>query len=110
MAAGRAYSEDEDRPGGARLVVLSNGLWRRRFAADPNIVGRNIELDGEPYLVTGVLAATFTSDPPADIYMPLQADPNSTDQAHYLRSAARMKPGVTLAQVQAAMKLAADDI
>ena len=108
MAAGRAFSADEDHPGGARLVVISNGLWRRRFAADPNIVGRNIELGGEPYLVRGVLAATFTSDPPADIYMPLQADPNSTDQAHYLRSAARMKPGVTLAQAQAAMKLAAE--
>jgi putative ABC transport system permease protein len=109
MAAGRAFSADEDRPGGARLVVISNGLWRRRFRADPNIVGRNIELGGEPYLVTGVLAATFTSDPPADIYLPLQADPNSTDQAHYLRSAARMKPGVTLAQAQAAMKLAAEE-
>jgi putative ABC transport system permease protein len=84
-------------------------LWRRRFATDPNIVGKNIELGGEPYLVTGVLAATFTSDPPADIYLPLQADPNSTDQAHYLRSAARMKPGVTLAQAQAAMKLAAEE-
>jgi predicted permease len=91
------------------LVVLGNGLWRRRFAADPNIVGRNIELGGEPYLVTGVLAATFTSDPPADIYIPLQADPNSTDQAHYLRSAARLKPGVTLAQAQAAMKMAAEE-
>jgi putative ABC transport system permease protein len=109
MAAGRAFSADEDRPGGARLVVLGNGLWRRRFAADPNIVGRNIELGGEPYLVTGVLAATFTFDPPSDIYLPLQADPNSTDQAHYLRSAARLKPGVTLAQAQAAMKLAAEE-
>ena len=109
MTVGRAFSEDEDRPGGAHLVVLGNGVWRRRFAADPNIVGKNIELGGEPYLVTGVLAATFSSDPPADIYLPLQADPNSTDQAHYLHSAARMKPGVTLAQAQAAMKLAAEE-
>jgi putative ABC transport system permease protein len=109
MAAGRAFSADEDHPGGARLVVISNGLWRRRFAADPNIVGTNIELGGEPYLVTGVLVATFSSDPPSDVYMPLQADFNSTDQAHYLRSAARMKPGVTLAQAQAAMKLAAEE-
>jgi putative ABC transport system permease protein len=108
MAAGRAFSEDEDRPGGARLVVIGNGLWRRRFVADPNLVGKDIELGGEPYLVTGVLAATFSSDPPADIYLPLQADPSSTDQAHYLRSAARLKPGVTLAQAQTAMRLAAD--
>jgi putative ABC transport system permease protein len=108
MAAGRAFSADEDHPGGTRLVVISNGLWRRRFAADPKLVGKNIELGGEPYLVTGVLAATFNSDPPADIFLPLQADPNSTDQAHYLHSAARLKPGVTLAQAQAAMKVAAE--
>ena len=43
MSAGRAFSAEEDRPGGARLVVISNGLWRRRFAADPNIVGRDID-------------------------------------------------------------------
>jgi putative ABC transport system permease protein len=109
MVAGRAFSEEEDRPGGAKLVVISNGLWRRRFAADPGIVGKTIDLGGEPYLVTGVLAATFSSDPPSDIYLPLQADPNSADQAHYLRAAARLKPGVTLAQAQAAMKQAAEE-
>ena len=59
MAAGRAFSAEEDRPGGARLVVLGNGSWRRRSAAEPDAVGRNIELGGEPDLVTGVLAGNI---------------------------------------------------
>src|SRR5260370_15790263 len=49
------------------------------------------------------------SDPPADLWLPLQANPNSTDQGHYLRGAARMRPGITIAQAQAAMKLAAEE-
>jgi predicted permease len=58
--------------------------------------------------VIGILDPTFTSDPPADIYLALKADPNSTDQAHYLRAAARLKPGVTLEKAKAAMKVAAE--
>jgi len=55
-------------------------------------VGKSIDLGGEPFTVIGILDPTFTSDPPADIYLPLKADPNSADQAHYLRAAARLKP------------------
>jgi predicted permease len=108
METGRAFTVEEDRPGGPKLVVLSNGLWRSRFASDPNILGKTIELGGEPYTITGVLGATFRADPPADIYIPLQADPNSTDQAHYLISVARLKPGVTVAMAKAAMAVAAE--
>ena len=108
METGRAFTAEEDRPGGPKLVVLSNGLWRSRFASDPNILGKTIELGGEPYTITGVLGATFRADPPADIYIPLQADPNSKDQAHYLLSVARLKPGVTVAMAKAAMALAAE--
>src|SRR5207244_9805560 len=53
-------------------------------------------------------ALPISSDPPADIYLALKADPNSTDQAHYLRAAARLKPGVTLEKAKAAMKVAAE--
>ena len=56
---GRTFLEEEDQPGRDNVVVLSNGLWKRRFAADPNIVGRTIPLDGRPYEVIGVLASTF---------------------------------------------------
>ena len=53
----------------------------------------------------GVLPATFKSDPPADIFIPLQADPNSTNQGHYLSVAGRLKPGVTLQAARAEMKM-----
>jgi putative ABC transport system permease protein len=107
MALGRAYTAEEDRPQGPNVAVISNGLWHGRFGGDPKIIGRTIELGGEAYTVIGVLGPTFTTDPPKDVWLPLRADPNSTDQAHYLKSTALLKPGVTLAQAEAAMKLAA---
>jgi len=108
VVAGRTFSAEEDRPGGSPLAVIAGGLWRRRFGSDLNLVGKSIDLGGEPFTVIGILDPTFTSDPPADIYLPLKADPNSTDQAHYLRAAARLKPGVTLEKAKAAMKVAAE--
>lgn len=109
VALGRAYTAEEDRPGGPHLAVISNGLWRRRFGADPTILGRTVDLSGDPYQIIGVLGPGFRSDPPADVWLPLQADPNSTDPGARLRAAARMRPGVTLGQAQAAAKLAAEE-
>jgi predicted permease len=109
FAAGRPFSDEEDRPCGAKLAVLSNALWHNRFGGDPSLVGKTLELGGESYQVAGVAAGSFSADPPADIYLPLQADPNSVDQAHYLRATARLKPGVTLEMAKAQMKLAAAD-
>src|SRR5262249_40828326 len=109
VALGRVYAEEEDRPGGPRVAVISSGLWRRRFGGDATILGRTIELSGDVYEIIGVLGPGFKSDPPADIWLPLQANPNSTNQGHYLRAAARMRPSVTLAQAQAAMKQAAEE-
>jgi putative ABC transport system permease protein len=109
LATGRTFSIEEDNPGGAKLAVLSYGLWQRRFGGDAGVSGKTIEIGGEPYQVIGVLGASFKTDPPADIFLPLQADPNSTNQAHFLRAAARLKPGVTLGMAQDAMKLAAEE-
>ncbi|MGD0299171.1 MAG: ABC transporter permease [Bryobacteraceae bacterium] len=106
---GRTFNVAEDRPRGGSVAVLSNGLWRRRFASDPGIVGKTISLGGEPYTVIGVLASTFTFDPPADLYLPFQADPNSTNQGHYFRAAARLKGGVSLSTAQAALNLAGQE-
>jgi predicted permease len=108
VVAGRTFSAEEDRPGGSAVAVMTGGLWRRRFGSDPNLVGKSIDLGGEPFTVVGILDPAFKSDPPADIYLPLKGDPNSTDQAHYLRAAARLKPGVTLGQARSAMNLAAE--
>jgi predicted permease len=106
---GRTFTPEEDRPGGATVVVLSNGLWQRRFGSDPNIGGKALTLGGEAYTVIGVLDRRFTFDTPADLYLPFQADPNSTNQGHYFRVAARLKPGVTLDAANAAMALAAEE-
>jgi len=106
---GRTFTADEDRPGGRHVVVISNGLWHRRFAGDPNLVGKAIRLGGEPYEVVGVLDGSFVWDPPTDIWLPLQADPNSTNQAHDHRAAARLKPGINLEAAKEGTKLAAEE-
>lgn len=108
VVLGRTYTAEEDRPGGPAVVVVSNGLWRSRFGADPGIIGRTLDLGGEPFTVIGVSGSTFKSDPPCDLWVPLRPDRNSTDQGHYLLGTARLKAGVTVAQAQAAMKLAAE--
>ena len=109
VALGRTFTPEEDRPGGPAVVVISNGLWRNRFGGDPGILNRTIDLGQEPYTIIGVIGPTYTGDPKSDIWLPLKPDPNSVDQGHYLRATARLKPGVMLAQAQAAMKHAADE-
>jgi putative ABC transport system permease protein len=108
-AIGRTFLSEEDRPGGQRAAVLSDRIWKRRFGADPSIVGRSITLGGEPVTVVGVLAPGFQPDPAAEVWVPLQADPNSTNQGHYLRVAARLKPGVTLEAANAQLKLVGEE-
>src|SRR5260370_22246644 len=110
VESGRTFTPDEDRPNGARVVVLSHGLWLRRFSADRRLVGRTISLGNERFLVAGVLAADFRPDPSAQIWLPLQADRNSTGQAHYVRAAARLRSGVTIDQANAVLKLTAVDV
>lgn len=107
VVLGRTFLPEEDRPGGPKVAVLSNGVWRSRFGSDPKIVGRAIQLSGDEYTIVGVLAPDFVADPPSDVWLPLQPDPASTNQAHYLSVAARLKPGVALSQVNAQMKVVA---
>jgi len=110
LTLGRTFSAAEDRPRGGNVVVLSNGLWQRRFGSDPNIIGKGVTLGGEPYTIIGVLASGFTfNNPPSDIYLPFQADPNSVQHAHYFGAAARLKPGISLGAAQAALKLAGEE-
>jgi predicted permease len=104
--SGRSFLPQEDLPNGPKAVVLSDALWRSRFGSDPSLVGKPILLGGDPYTVVGILPASFHSDPPADIFIPMQADPNSTNQGHYLLAAGRLKSGVTLDAAQANMVIA----
>jgi predicted permease len=102
---GRTFTAEEDLPGAGKFVVVTFDVWKNRFASDRNLVGKPILLNSEPYVVVGVLPPGYQPDPPADLYVPLQADPNSTNQGHYLLVAGRLRPGATIDGARAALKI-----
>lgn len=115
-AHGRVFTADEDRPGRTSAVVLSDRLWRRRFQADPSVVGRSIRLNGEAHNVIGVMPPDFDQiGDPAEAWLPVGFTPEqlATHDTFYLDVYARTKAGVSLAQVKdefsrVARSLAAD--
>jgi predicted permease len=106
-AIGRTFNGDEDevaKP--TRVVVLSNGLWRRRFGADPQVVGRSIMLNGEPFSVLGVMTPGFTGvTDEAQLWIPFAryAPPRAMAQrsSRGFTVVGRLKPGVTRVEAQA---------
>jgi len=102
---GRTFTASEDSPDAPKATIISEKLWKSHFGGDPRILGKTIVLNGDPYPIVGVLPDSFVASPPADVWIPLQADPNSTNQGHYLSVAARLKPGVTLEIARAQMKV-----
>src|SRR5579863_7024655 len=109
VIAGRTFTAAEDNPNGGRVVVLSYGLWKSRYGGNLNLVGSSIQLDGQPYRVVGVVGPGFETDTPIDLWMPFQFDLNSKDVAQYFRVAARLKPGVTIPQANAQLRLVVDE-
>ena len=109
VAAGRTFSADEDLPNAPKVVVLSKTLWQSRFAGDPNVGGRSIALNGEPYTIVGVLDdfdfTEFGASP--QVWTPWQFDPNTRETGHYFRVAGRLKPGVTVEQANARLAASA---
>ncbi len=108
IIAGRTFTAAEDGPNGGHVVVLSYGLWKTRFGGQSDVVGRTIQIDGVPYLVVGIIGKGFVTESPGDLWLPFQFDLTSQDMAHYFAVAARLKPGVTLQQANAQLKLAVD--
>ena len=103
-AAGRTYTDDEDLPGAGPVVLVSDGLWRRAFGADPQLVGRSIRVDGQPQTVVGILPAGFDmEDAEIDVWSPLNIDPNDHENRrgnHFLNLVARLDRGVSLDQAR----------
>ncbi|HET9793315.1 MAG TPA: ABC transporter permease [Thermoanaerobaculia bacterium] len=99
---GRDFRAPDDRFHGPNVVILSDALWRRRFAGDRAILGRTIELDGDPYSVIGVMPNRFENvlSPSAELWAPLQYDPALPPQGrewgHHLRTVARLRPGTAV--------------
>jgi putative ABC transport system permease protein len=103
---GRTFTPEEDRDN-ARVAVLSYKLWRSQFAGDPQIVGRNIALNGRDFTVIGVMPAEFQYPPPmtgyhpSEIWTPRSIETERSRDAHNLLTIGRLKPGVTLQQAKA---------
>ena len=108
VVAGRTFTAAEDSPHGGRVVVLSYGLWMRRFGGKRTIVGSTIQIDRQPWLVTGVLGRNFVTDTPADLWIPYQLDLTSRELVHNFYVAARLRPGITSNQANAQLALAAN--
>ena len=113
---GRFFSSDESRWNAPKTVVLGHAFWRRRFAADPAIVGRSIAVDGASATVVGVLpasfdfAGTFTPGSRADLFLPFPLSPETNRRGNTLALIGRLKPGVEMSAAQAEATLVGERI
>jgi putative ABC transport system permease protein len=93
---GRQIRADEDTPGGPRVVLLSHGVWQRRYAADPSVIGRNITVNGNPHTVIGVMPPQFQFPEQAQLWIPqVPIEHTSPRTARNLVVLARLKPGAS---------------
>ena len=118
---GRVFQPDEDSLGGARVAVISQSLWQRRFGSDPNIIGQKLTASSEPLAIIGVMPAQFRFPAEADLWIPPRrvvpehvltptVNMSSNRDSHYLSAIGRLKPNVTLQQASADMDAVASRI
>jgi len=96
---GRSFDASDDRLNGPRVVILSDALWKRRFQADRDIIGKTVTLDDDSYIVVGVMSAGFDNvlAPQAVVWAPLQYDlSQGRAWGHHLRTIGRLSPGMTV--------------
>jgi predicted permease len=110
---GRQFSADECKWNGPRVTMLSDGVWRRKFGADPKIIGRALPFDGGPVTVVGVLPASFdfatvfAAGSRIDIFQPFPLSPETNRWGNTLSIVGRLKPGVSVQSAQAEVTLLA---
>jgi putative ABC transport system permease protein len=111
-ALGRVFTPEEDRPNSNRFVLLSDGLWRRRFGADPNVINRSIRLNGNLFTIVGVMPLGFSIlDKNVDIWVPIGFSAAArTPQGRWTMVIARLKDGVTFNQAQQDMTRVASQL
>ena len=114
-AHGRVFAPEEFEPGADNVIVLSDRFWTRRFGSDPNIIGKNVQLDGKTVTIVGVMPPSF--DHPilwgtVDFWQPLawNAEQRKSRDTNFLSSFARLKPGVSIEQAQQSMVTLAANI
>jgi putative ABC transport system permease protein len=101
-ALGRGFSEEDDKPGAAGVVILSHKLWHRRYGADRGIIGRTITLNGEPHTVIGVMGPEFAHPQRSELWTPIALRPAlaADRERTVLRLVGRLRPGVSIDQAQ----------
>ena len=113
---GRGFSSDEDQSGKSNVAVLSYGIWKSHFAADPNIIGKSIQLNGQSLTIVGVTGANFdffirAHSPFGErpqLWAPLEVPPEWHQRSkvgNFLRVIARLNPGVSISQAQTEMNV-----
>ena len=103
LAGGRTFLPEEEQEGRNGVVVISYGLWQRRYAGDPKIIGKTIALNGQTSTIVGVMPQGFQYPREAQLWSPIafRTPQMSLRRSHFLWAIGRLKPGVTLAQAQA---------
>jgi predicted permease len=113
-ALGRDFSADDEQPGHPPVVIITDGLWRRHFGADPALIGKTIEVDGKPAAVIGVLPRGFSlygTAPMFDVWKPFEFDRSKLDrQDHELVIFGRLKPDATFAEAQTEMRAIQEEL
>jgi predicted permease len=116
---GRNFEEKEDQLGAPRVALIGEGLWKRKFASAPDIIGKSIRINGDLYAVTGVIPASFNFQNSnyhsgAELYLPIGqwSDPLFRDRrtGMGMNAVGRLKPGVTLAQAKSDMSAVANHL
>jgi putative ABC transport system permease protein len=104
---GRTFREDEDRPGGSPVVILSYGLWQRHFGGAQDVLGKSVNLDSSPYTIIGVMPAGFEVLQPSDVYFPFHpwahTLPDDRNWHPGILAIGRLRPGVTREQARTEM-------
>ena len=102
-AIGRTFDKADDQPGAQPVIVISHGLWRRRFGGDPKIVGQEVQLNLTPRTIVGVMPEGFAYPQKAEVWSPFGIDPANLPprQERYMEVIARMIPGITIEQARA---------
>src|SRR5215469_7995664 len=110
---GREFRPEEDQPNANHVAILSYRAWQKRFGGEPSIIGQTLELNQESYKVVGVMGPDFAWPNQAEVWIPIGLVPGSYFDSHnrfneYLFAAARLRPGVTLADANAYLHMRTD--
>jgi putative ABC transport system permease protein len=107
---GRSFASGEDRPGAPAVVIISHGLWQRRYGGELGVLGRPLMFDGKPYTIVGIAPDGFELTRDVDVYTPLGQNTTARMQnreARFIHVLARLRPGATIGQAQAELTVIA---